>query len=322
MIQKRIFLRTALALGALACFSGAFAQANSTTSIVLAFPPGGATDTLARMLAEQLQARLGSPVIVEYKPGGNHEIANQYVNAQPANGRTLYLISTPFVATAASNPTVHKYHPARDFTPLARLTTNVAVLVARTNFPPNNVPELVAYAKANPGKLQFATTGIGSQDHLLAYRIGKLSGTDFNIVHYKGAGQALQDLMGGHVDLKTDSYASAKPGLDGGRIKLIAVADAAPSRLLPGQKTINETIPGAYLASFFGVAAPRGMAPDVAARLSTVLQEVIRSEELAPKLKLLAMEPAPLGPAEFGKFMSDSYSNVQATVKEAGIKME
>jgi tripartite-type tricarboxylate transporter receptor subunit TctC len=308
---------------ALATATGAvFAQAGTQTTLVLPYPPGGASDTLARLIAERLQARLGQPVIVEYKPGGNHEIANQYVNAQPANGRTLYLIATPFSAAAAANPTVHKYHPTRDFTPIARLTTNVAVLYANTKFPANNVPELIAYARANPGKVQFATTGIGSQDHLLAWRMGRLTGTTFNLIHYKGAGQAMQDLMGGHVDVKIDSYASAKPALDSGRAKLLAVADPVPSRLVPDYKTIADTIPGAFLSSYFGVVGPRGMPADVASRLGAVLGEVIRSEDLAPKLKALAMEPAPLGPAEFAKFMADGYSDVQAIVKEAGIKME
>jgi tripartite-type tricarboxylate transporter receptor subunit TctC len=322
VIQKRSFLRAGVALVAATWMGAAFPQAGSQTTIVLPYPPGGASDTLARLIAERLQARLGQPVVVEYKPGGNHAIANQYVNSQSANGQTLYLIATPFSAAPAANPAVHKYHPARDFTPIARLTTNTAVLVANAKFPANSVPELVAYAKANPGKVQFATTGIGSLDHLLAWRMGKLTGTTLNLVHYKGAGQAFQDLMGGHVDLKIDSYASAKPALDSGRAKLIAVADPVPSSLLPDYKTINDAIPGAFLSSYFGVVGPRGMPADVSARLSTVLGDVIRSEELAPKLKLLAMEAAPMGPSEFAKYMSDGYGDVQAIVKDAGIKME
>lgn len=322
MIQKRSILRAGLALAAATCMSASFAQSATRTTIVLPYPPGGASDTLARLISDKLQARLGHTVIVEYKPGGNHAIANQYVNSQPADGSTLYLIATPFSTAPAANPTVLKYHPAKDFTPIARLTNNVAVLVANSNTPYNSVAELTSYAKANPGKIQFATTGIGSLDHLLAYRLGKLSGTTFNLIHYKGAGQAFQDLMGGHVDVKIDSYASAKPALDTGRAKLLAVADPAPSRLLPDVKTISQTIPGASLSSYFGVVGPRGMSPEVAARLSTILAEVIRSEELAPKLKVLAMEPAPLPPAEFGKFMSDGFTEVQAIVKEAGIKME
>ena len=295
---------------------------NVRTTIVVPYPPGGASDTLARLVAERLESKLGNPVMVDYRPGGNHAVANQYVNAQPADGKTLYLIATPFSTAPAANPAVHKYHPAKSFTPIARLTTNVAVLVANSNFPANDVPGLIAYAKANPGKVQFSTTGLGSLDHLLAWRVGKLANVDFNIVHYKGSAQAFQDLMGGQVDLKIDSYASAKPALDSGRAKLLAVADANPTPMFPGLKTIDSTLRGAYLQSYFGVVGPNGMAPDVAAKLSNVLAEIIRSDDMAPRLKQLNMDAAPLGPEAFGKFMSTSYEEVQQTIKDAGIKVE
>lgn len=320
MINKRHFL-SFLASSVLAGKSWSQVRGNVTT-IVVPYPPGGASDMLARVIAEQLQKRINQAVIIENKPGGNHEIANYYVNSQPANGQTLYLIATPFSTAPAANPSVHKYHPADSFTPIARLTTNVTVLVASSKFPPKTVQEVIDYARAHPGKVQFATTGVGSLDHLLAFRIGKATGTDLNLVHYKGAAAAFQDLMGGQVDLKIDSYASAKPALDSGRAKLIALADPSPSLLLPNYKTISATIPGASLVSYFGMVGPRGMPPETASRLSGVLTEIIQSEAIAPRLKQLALEPSPLAPDAFRKFLTDCYTEVQATVKEADIKME
>lgn len=322
MIQKRSILRAGVALALASWLGGALAQSGNHTTIVLPYPPGGATDTLARLISERLQARLGHPVVVEYKPGGNHAIANQYVNSQPANGRTLYLIATPFSSAPAANPAVHKYHPVNDFTPVARLTQAATVLVANANFPATTVAEVVAHAKANPGKVQFATTGLGTQDHLVAWRLGKQAGVDFNIVHYKGSAQAFQDLIGGHVDLKLDSYASAKPALDSGRGKLIAVSDATPSPLLPGQRTVHETLPGIFMASYFGIVGPRGMPADVTARLSSMLAEIIRSDDIASQLRTLAMAPAPLAPADFAKYINERYADIQSMVKESGIKVE
>lgn len=317
---RRAHLRTLGGLAASMVAAPLLAQ-SKTTTIVVPFGPGGATDITARMLAQHLPARIGQPVIVEYKPGANTAIAIAHLRKQPPDGSTLLIVPGAFSSSPATNPKINNYNPATDFSPIARLVNTAAVLCASTKFAANTLDEVMAYAKAKPGMLKVGTTGMGANDHLIPFRMARKVGTDLNFVHYKGSAAAIQDLMSGEIDVKIDSVASFRAALETGRIKPVCMINAGGQSIVPGQKSLQEQM-GISIHSYFGMVGPAGMAAEQVSSLSKAMLEIIQLEELQPRFKTLGMDLAPLGPKGFAAYMTAHLEETRQVVKEANLPLE
>lgn len=318
---RREFLRQVAGLSAVAVACPLMAQGHVTT-IIVPFGPGGASDVFARILAQHLQARIGSPVIVDFKPGGNTSIGSSFVRRQPPDGTTLLLVPRAFSSSPATNPKINNYNPVKDFTPIARLANTDVVLAASTKFAPNTLTEVISYVKAHPGEVRIGTTGVGANDHLMSFRLGQRIGAPFNIIHYKGAGAAIQDLMSGILDLKIDSVASYRGALDAGRVKPICMINADGASLVPGEKSLSEQLPGLSMASYFGVVGPADMEPALVDRLSKELIQIVQLDEVQPRWSQLGISVAPLGPAEFASFMTAHLKETHEVVRDLKLPLE
>lgn len=320
----RAMRRLLLAGLAACCVSTAWAQAwpLRPVTIVVPFAPGGATDIVARLLSEKLAPLLGQPVVVSNKPGGTGAVANTFVRAQPADGYTLYLVTSPFSTAPATQPSVHNYEPARDFTPIAQISTILPVLVASNKAPGRTLSEIVAYARRNPGKVTVATTGIGSSDHLAAAKFARMAGIELAYVPYKGAGPALQDLLGGVVDLKMDAFASSKPLIEAGQIRGLGMGTLTRSAIVPDISTISEVVPGYELPSYVGLLGPAGLPAAVIDRLHTELAVVMKMPDVVEKLKIMGLEPTLTSPADFGAYLTAHVKSQRELIRDMGIRIE
>lgn len=286
--------------------------ADGPVRIVIPGPPGGGADAIARIVAEQLGTRINQTVIVESRPGASGLIASNFVRGQAPDGKVLYLSSAFLAVAPAVEPEIHKFNPATEFTPIARLALNTSLLIANNNLPVKTFPEFLAYAKANPGKVRIGTGGQGTTGHLAAAFLAKATGIEFIVVHYKGSAPANQDLMGGFIDAKFDNLASTRSVLESGKVKIIGASSKERSPLYPDLPTLNEFVPGLQLDDFFVIVAPKGMAQDQADALSKNLAEIVTLAEVQKKLRdQLGAVGAPLDGPRTGAFIQEVYDRTR-----------
>lgn len=315
-----------LAAAACASASPAFAQADSypakTITIIVPFSAGGGVDAMARLLAEQLRGTLKQSVVVDNRPGASGMLgASAVVKAAP-DGYTLLLGSA---GETAINPFIYKarmqYQPAKDLAPITLVTRVPNVLVANPKLPVSNVEELVAYAKKNPGKLTYATSGVGNPQHLNGELLSKLAGVQLNHIPYKGASGQLVDVAGGNVDLSFVSLAGAAPFIKGGRLKALAVTSAQRASFAPDIPTIAEYKPlAAYaLDNWFGLFAPAATPPAVLSKLNTAVTQALRDPALAAKLREQGGEPTPMTAEGFRDFIQSESQQYGRIVETANI---
>lgn len=279
-------LLLALALPGLAAAAAAAPEGLSqrTMTIVVPYPPGATTDLTARLVAEKLQNRFGQPVIVENRPGASGNIGADYVARSAPDGHTLLMATD---ATHAGNYHLFKnppLHPLRDATPITLAARNVIVLVARADLPANDIPGLVEYAKRNPGKLSFGSSGIGSPHHLSGELFNQIAGTDLLHVPYKGGAAAVTDLLGGNVALVFSSVAESLPYIQEGRLKVLGVTQAERYPNLPDAPAIGESLPGFDVSSWLAFFGPAGIPDDVVAKLNQAIVDALRSSDVASRL--------------------------------------
>jgi tripartite-type tricarboxylate transporter receptor subunit TctC len=266
---------------ALACFlvvSATAALADNYPSkpitIIVPASPGGVTDMLGRLLAQHFMTDFGAQVVVENKPGANNQVAAEYVTKQPGDGYTLFIgPETTFIV----NPTLYDhlpYDPVHGFTPISGLVEIDHALILNPAVPANNVKELIALAKAKPGQLNYGTYGVGSSGHLNMEMFKTMSGTDMVPVHYKGATPAMQDVMGGQIQLMFVSTGSGMPQVNAGTVKMIAVGAPKRMKLLPDTPIVAETVPGFAAISWFALFGPAGMPADVTAKLNAEVRKI------------------------------------------------
>ena len=266
---------------ALACFlvvSATAALADNYPSkpitIIVPASPGGVTDMLGRLLAQHFMTDFGAQVVVENKPGANNQVAAEYVTKQPGDGYTLFIgPETTFIV----NPTLYDhlpYDPVHGFTPISGLVEIDHALILNPAVPANNVKELIALAKAKPGQLNYGTYGVGSSGHLNMEMFKTMSGTDMVPVHYKGATPAMQDVMGGQIQLMFVSTGSGMPQVNAGTVKMIAVGAPKRMKLLPDTPIVAETVPGFAAISWFALFGPAGMPADVTTKLNAEVRKI------------------------------------------------
>ena len=321
-------LRTAIAIS-LAAIAVAPAMAQNyptkTITIVVPFSAGGGVDSMARLVADKLRASLKQPVVVDNKPGASGMLGTSFVTKANADGYTLLLGSA---GETAINPLVYKermqYKPERDLAPIALVARVPNVLVANPNFPVNNVAELIAYANKNPGKVSYATSGVGNPQHLNGELLQSLTGIKMQHVPYKGASGQLVDVASGTVDLSFVSYAGAAAFLKGGRVKALAVTSAKRARFAPDIPAIAETPAAkAYdLENWFGLFAPARTPAPVQAKLNEAVTAALKDPDLIKKLRDQVGEPEAMSQAQFKDFIVKETAKYARIVDAAKIVAE
>ncbi|MFT4267766.1 MAG: tripartite tricarboxylate transporter substrate binding protein [Xenophilus sp.] len=295
---------------------------NRPIKLIVGFPPGGSSDVTARMLSAALSARLGQPVVVENKAGANTVIATQYLRSQPADGYTLLSVSSSF----AINPALQKlnYNIDTDFAPVALLGIIPLMLVTPNEVPAKSVPELMALAKAQPGKLPYASYGAGSAGHIASELLLSMAGAEMIHVPYKGTGPGLIDVMGNQMTMMMPTVAASNTLVKEGKLRAIAVSSAKRVSAAPDIPTIAESgLPGYELVAWETIQAAAGTPPEIVNKLNATIRQIITTPDFRDKLIGLGIEPdSGKTPAEVGKFVHAEAEKFAKVIKDRGIKPE
>ena len=289
--------------------------------LVLPFPAGGPTDTLGRQLAQQLQTVLGQSVVVDNRAGANSVIGSDIVAKSPADGYTLLFNASLF----ASNPYLMKlpYDIHRDFTPIALVAKAPLLIAINRDLPVRDVRELIAYARSNPGKLNFGIGSNGSAGHLAQESLRSSAGVDIVMVPYKGSSPAYVDLIGGRLQVFTDPVLGALPQVQGGTIRALAVTSSKRLSVLPNVPTVAESgVPGFEFHSWYGLWGPPHLPRPVVERLNAEVTRWIASPEVRAQFEKLGYETQAGTPEEFARFVRDDSTRAAKIIRDGGIKAE
>jgi tripartite-type tricarboxylate transporter receptor subunit TctC len=318
-------LHIALAAAMLACAIQVSAQGFPArpARIVVPFPPGGPLDTVGRALAQGLTERWGQAVVVENKPGAGGNIGADFVAKSAPDGYTVVMGA---LSTHAVNPSLYAklpYDAQKDFAPITLVAVTPNVLVVNPSLPVSSVRELIAYAKAHPGKLSFGSGSTGSAGHLAGELLKADAGIDMVHVPYKGAAPAMQALLAGDTQLMFDNLANAMAQVKAGTLRALAVTTAQRSRLAPDLPTMAEAgVPGFDIATWFGLLAPAGTPADVIARWNADVTRLLSAPDMRERLLAQGAEPAPDSPAEFARFIANELVKYARIVKVSGAKVD
>jgi tripartite-type tricarboxylate transporter receptor subunit TctC len=323
-LVRRRFLHLAAGAAALPVASRlAFAQAypGQPVRIIVGFAPGSGSDIFARLMAQWLSERMGQTFVIENRPGAGGNIGTEAAAKSPPDGYTL--LQT--VPAHAVNDTLYdklNVNFLRDLVPVGGTARVPFVLEVNLSVPVTTVPEFIAYAKANPGKLNFASPGIGTGIHM-AGELFKLM-TGVNIVHvpYRGAAGAMTDLIGGQVQVMFDTMAASIPHIKAGKVRPLAVTTAGRSVLLPELPTVGDFVPGYEASGPFGLAAPRNTPPEIVARINREMNAVLADPKVKARLADLGADALTGSPAEFAKLMADETEKWAKVIRSANIKVE
>jgi tripartite-type tricarboxylate transporter receptor subunit TctC len=304
--------------------ASAIAQDYPTRPIkfVVPYPPGGGTDVVARILVEPLAAELGQPIVIDNRGGAAGNLGTDIVAKSPADGYTiLFTLSSHTI-----NPKLYEKLPfdvERDFAPISLAAQIPQILVANPSVPITSIKELIAYAKANPGKLNYASVGIGSPAHIAGELLKLKTGIDMVHVPYKGGGPAVTDTIGGQVQLAFVSLPAALQHVKSGRLRAIAVTSAKRSASAPEVPTIAESgVPDYAVESWYGALAPAKTSPATVARLNAAFRKVLDDAQVKERLFAQGAEAAPSTPAEFDRVIKDELAKWELVIKTARIKPE
>ena len=314
MKLKNMFIAVSL----LAASSAAQADYPSgPITMIVGFSPGGTADSTARILADSMGKVLGQNIIVENKAGANGNIATSQVARSAPDGSTLFVTSIGHAVNPAMYPNV-KYDPVKDFTLIGRVLTAPNIMVVPKNSPFKNAKELITYAKANPGKLNVASSGVGTSVHLSAELFEQMSGTDLTHVPYKGTGTAMPDLLAGTTQVMFPNLPSALPHVRRGDLKAFGVTTKERSGAASDIPALAEAgVPGYDMSTWYGLIGPAGMDPKIVTRLNDVLRQVLNDPAVREKLISQGADPAPDTPEEFTRFVAAETKKWASLVKEA-----
>ena len=319
-VASRVFVLIALAFPLLAA-----AQAFPTKPIKLlvGFAPGGNTDVVARIVAARMQDILGQAVIVENKPGAGGVVATDMIAKAPADGYTLLMSSLgPHTVSPFLLKTIG-YDPVTDLAPVSNVSVNALMLLVSPSIPVRSVPDLIAYAKANPGKLNYGSSGVGSTTHLSGEVLASMAGIKLVHVAYKGGPPALAALLGGDVQFMFSNLSDALPQSKSGKLRALAVTTAKRVAQVPDMPTVAESgLPGFDVAPWNGIVAPGRTPPEVVARLSDTIQRIVREQSFRDKMFEIGSEPIGDTPEHFRATIAGDIQRWSRIVKDAGIKAE
>ena len=291
-------------------------------TLVAAFGPGGATDTAARIVAKELSIELGQPVVVDNRVGAGGAIGASSVARAAPDGYTLLLGTGSEMVVLPAVKIKPPYDTLKDFTPIAEIGTVTFVLVAHPSVAANSVQELIAQARANPGKLSFASFGMGSTNHLLGEFFMKKSGTDLLHVPYKGSAAAATDLVSGEVKLSFDTTTVAMPLVQSGKLKALGLLSPQRSDAAPGVPTLAENGIALSVVGWVGVVGPRGMPAAVVDRLNKAINKVLAMPAIIQSFNERGVTVVTTTPDQFGSFIKSEVAEWSQVVKDAGVKIE
>ena len=320
MIQRRQLLKTAGPAAAALLGATAWAQ-SAPVRILVGAPAGGSTDTLARTLAAELGRLLGRTVVVENRPGAGGNIAADAVAKAAPDGNTLLMSFTSHAINASLYPSL-PFDPIRDFTPLTCVATSPSVLVAHPSLPARDVRELIALAKAQPGKLNFAIGAVGSSLHLAGDAFKMQSGAYIVNIPYRGTAPALQDVLAGQVELMFAAVGNAQAQIRAGKLKALGVTSARRLPAFPDVPAIAEVLPGYESSAWFGLFGPGQMNADLARRISDAARQAIATPDVKRRLESEGAVPVGNSPEEFARFVQAEIPRWAKVVKFAGAKPE
>jgi tripartite-type tricarboxylate transporter receptor subunit TctC len=321
----RLFAARAFALIALTLFaSAALAQYPiKTIRLVVPFPAGGPLDASARLIASKLTETWGEPVIVDNRPGAGGNIGADAVAKAAPDGYTILMGA---LSTHAVNQSLYgklPFDPIKDFAPITLVAVTPNVLVVNPSLPVQNVKELIAYAKANPGKLSFASGSNGSAGHLAGELFKSTAKVDMTHIPYKGAAPAMQGLLGGQVNLMFDNLASAMPQVKAGKLRALAVTTARRSALVPELPTLAESgLPGFDIYTWYGLLAPSGTPKGVVEKWNTEVTKILRSPDVKETLVAQGAEAAPTSQEQFAALIRTEIPKYAKIVKDSGAKVD
>jgi tripartite-type tricarboxylate transporter receptor subunit TctC len=321
---RRRFLQlatSAATLPALARVALAQAYPSRPVRLVVGFAAGGTQDVIARPIGQWLSERLGQQVVIENRPGASSNIAAEAVAKAPPDGYTLFMIG-PNNAINASVYDKLSFDIIRDFAPVAGIMRVPNVMEVNPNVPAKTVPEFIAYAKANPGKINFASGGVGTSVHVSGELFKMMTGVTMQHVPYRGAGPALTDLLAGQVQVMFDNLPSSVAHIKAGKLRALAVTTSERSEALPDVPTVGDFVPGYEASAFFGISAPKGTPPDVIARLNREINAILADPKAKARLAAMGGTVLPGPPAVFGKLIADETEKWAKVVRFAGIKPE
>jgi len=291
--------------------------------LVVPFPPGGPLDVIGRSIAQKLAEAWGQSVVVDNRPGAGGNIGADVVAKSPPDGYTVVMGA---LSTHAVNPSLYPtmpYDAVRDFAPITLVATTPNVLVINPSLPVSSVRELIAYAKAHPGKLSFGSGSNGSAGHLAGELFKVDAGVDMVHIPYKGGAPAMQGLLAGDTQLMFDNLANSMPQVKAGKLKALAVTTGQRSKLVPELPTMAEAgVPGFDIATWFGLLAPAGTPPDVIARWNADVVKILNAPDMRERLAAQGAEAAPSSPAEFAAFIGRELPKYARIVKLSGAKVD
>jgi tripartite-type tricarboxylate transporter receptor subunit TctC len=311
----------AAALPAAARSASAQAYPTRPVRIVVGFAAGGSTDIGARVIGQWLHERLGQPFVIENRPGAGTNVATESVVRAPPDGYTLLMVGP----SSAVNATLYdklNFVFLRDIAPVASLIRQPQIMLANPSVTAQTVPELIAYAKANPGKITMASAGVGSAGHLVGELFKMMAGVDFVHVPYRGAGPALADLLGGQVTISFAGIAGSIEHVRSGKLRALAVTTAARSPALPDVPTVSEFVPGFEAGDWLGVGAPKNTPSAIVDKLNNELAAALADPKIKARVADLGGTALALTPAEFGKLLADETEKWGKVIRAAHIKPE
>jgi tripartite-type tricarboxylate transporter receptor subunit TctC len=301
-----------------------FAQAypNKPIHIVIGFPPGGAIDTLARVLAPKISKELGQTVVIENKGGAGGVIGMQYVaNAEP-DGYTLFLGTLGNYSITPAMVKDLPYNVPRDFIPITQIASSPFIVFANPQLPIKNVNELISYSKANPGKVYFSSSGNGGLPHMAGEMFNETAGIKMIHVPYKGSAPSITDVIGGQVQVTFEAIAIGLPYLKSGRLKGLAITDAKRLPILSELPTVAESLPGFVLKNWFGLSAPKQTSMDKITLIQKSIVIALKDPEVMKTLGDLGLEPVGDTPIDFAQFIRQETSRWQSLFSKGVIKLD
>ena len=307
-----------------ACAAQAQAWPERPVRLVVPFPAGGATDLVARAIAQRVSQQVGQQIVVDNKAGAGGTLGAAEAARAPADGYTLLLTTS---STHAISPTLSPklpYDPVKDFTPVAHLADAANVLLVSPKLPVKSVAELIAYAGRHPGELNYASSGNGTIVHLTTEAFKSQAGVSMNHVPYKGTSQSIPDLVAGNVQVLFDSFASGMPHVQSGRLRGLAVTGAKRSALAPELPTLAESaLPGFSSVTWFGVYAPRGLKPELVGRIHDEFEQAAHAPDVVERLARSGVEPAPKStPAQFAAMVEADRQRWARVIRDGRISID
>jgi tripartite-type tricarboxylate transporter receptor subunit TctC len=324
-IWKTLSCATAIMLGLPGVLVGARAQSypNRTITLVVPFAPGGSTSIVGRVIADKMSELLGEKIVIDNRPGAGGTVGTKAVAKSDPDG---YTIALGYTGTLAIGPSLYKnsgYDPRKDFAAIGLIGNAPNSLVVHPSFPAKTIGELIAYAKANPGQINFGSAGAGTVSHITGEYFASSAGIKLVHIPYKGTGPALTDLLGGHIPMAFAPIPATHANVAGGRLRALAVTSTARSGLLPDVPTIAESaLPGFDASLYYGLIAPAGTPQPVVDKLNKTLQAALASEEVKKQLGLDGTEITPGTPEDYAAFIDKDEKKWSQLVKASGVEQE